>query len=139
MQKYEKFLYTNWLQATDIQEIEEKGQWISASARYIDYCGASHSRKIKIGDKVFECHDTITGNFNRARLRYKMPYLEYNLNKSKVTCDLFELRIRSSSSNVTLDINDSQAASFYMKLEPTKSGLICVNEPSTIITRITFK
>ena len=80
MPKIRKFLYTNWLQATDIQEIEEKGQWISASARYIDYCGASHSRKIKIGDKVFDCHDTITGNFNRARLRYKMPYLEYNLN-----------------------------------------------------------
>ena len=139
MPKIRKFLYSNWVNATDIEDIKEDGQWVSASARYVDYCGASHCRKIKISDKVFECHDIISGNFNSAKVHYKLPHLVYHLEDFKASCELFELSVQSSSSTVKFYMHESQVASHYMKMEPTKSAVIQVNEPSTIITRIAFE
>jgi len=117
MPKIGRFLYSNWLQASDVHDIHTIGSVQTFAAAYIDAQEHSHIRQVELGTGGLIIKDTVSGFENKAVLRWRLKPGHWVLDRDKqtISCEKLAIRVSSSVSIVRIEICQGWESLYYFK------------------------
>lgn len=94
MPRLGRFLYGDWLKATDIAFDSSANV---ARAAYTDRHGARHSREVRLEGRTLRVKDTLSGPFERAVLRWRLAPGEWALDGEGASDGKHRIRLTSTA------------------------------------------
>ena len=139
MPRISRFLFGDWPKTDAAQRAgtsPEGGQ--TASARYTDYKGATHERRITLQENLFICEDKVSGTASKATLRWRLPPGEWTIDGNTASSKTLSIRVECSDSYAAPKLARSQSSLYYLQKATSSSLEITVGVPSTISTKVSF-
>lgn len=138
MPRLSRFLYGNWLNAERVDYINTCNGKISASAAYRDYKGCFHSRKISLHDRSLICVDTVSGPFNKAKLRWRLLPGNWCKSGHKLSCDKFSIEIDKDAVPLEPKLDSTMESLYYRQKAEIPAATVEFYRPGTITTKVCF-
>ena len=79
MPRISRFLLGDWLKTRRLEALQESSSAVQFGAGYCDGQGASHFRRIRLGDAVLRVEDEVSGFTEKAVLRWRLAPGEWQL------------------------------------------------------------
>lgn len=138
MPRLGRFLFGKWVKAHNIRLVNNNKGYITASAAYIDFWGAEHTRKVKLGKSEFICEDVLAGSFMTGILRWRLAPLNWDLKEGSVFAEDYEISILKDGKKICPKLETTLESKYYLNKKRIPELSIKIYEPSTIITKINF-
>ncbi|SIT13861.1 Heparinase II/III N-terminus [Roseivivax lentus] len=138
MPRLSRFLFGDWLRASNVNLTLDNGTHPKATAGYTDGQGAKHLRSVSLSSNELVCKDEISGNFSGACLRWRLLPGEYELNGLSVKGDHLSLVMEVDGCTPRAKLDIAPESRHY--LEQTKIPVLelYLDAPSKITTRVFF-
>ena len=133
-----RFLFGNWLKSENIRLVSIENEELTAAAGYTDYVGAQHTRKIALSNDTLTCHDTISGTFQTATLRWRLAPDNWYYHGEEIKNENYSVSIDLNGTPVKPQYNQTLESRYYLKKSKIPEISINVDKPSIIITKIKF-
>jgi len=137
MPRYGRFLFGAWLKAKNVIGVHEENGTQISSASYTDSKGASHTRRVELGQNWMICTDDVKGFAESAVLKWRVPPGDWIL----VNGNFINNKIKIS---VTADVEkemciyNSIESRYYTLAEPITVLETVVKDTARIITKVVF-
>ena len=137
MPRYGRFLFGAWLKAKNVIGVHEENGTQISSASYTDSKGASHTRRVELGQNWMICTDDVKGFADSAVLKWRVPPGDWIL----VNGNFINNKIKIS---VTADVEkemciyNSIESRYYTLAEPITVLETVVKDTARIITKVVF-
>lgn len=138
MPRLGRFLFGDWLKAEAVELVRDDGVATSAAAAYTDAHGARHHRTITLSAGTLICQDMISGNFEEACLRWRLAPSEWRLEGDTVRSKTCSISIEIDSVSITPTLRTTMESRYYQLKADIPEVSIKVNQPSNVITKVTF-
>ena len=115
MPRLSRFLFGEWLKASDIMPVHEKNDAVSATAGYRDYQGAFHHRIVTLSTKTLKVKDTVSGFKHKAVLRWRLQPGDWILDKSGASNGDYRISLESSVPIVRMEITQGWESLYYLQ------------------------
>ena len=119
MPKLSRFLYGEWLQATQVSTastIDEDGcTEQSAEAQYVDWLGATHHREVSLQGNVIQIVDRCWGYERSAVLRWRLAPGNWVLDGNEANSDMASIRIDANQESRRLELVEGWESRYYMQ------------------------
>ena len=100
-------------------------------ARYTDYLGAWHQRKVSATDYGLHVRDEFGGFSKNAVLRWRLPDLQWQINAGTVRSSIASISVNSSASHQSILCQEKNSL-HYLKLEDVVVFKTTLSEPGTV-------
>jgi hypothetical protein len=135
MPRLGRFLLGEWIAAEQIGAIEQRQDgWQSWRGIYRDWKGHSHKRMISWKDHEWIVEDSITGNFEKAEIRFRLVPDQYKLGQDDVSSSWG--RIVISGADFYIDLEKGFESLYYQEKQPVETLII---RPVSGCNRITTR
>ena len=140
MPRVGRFLFGEWLRASDVEPVTLAAGRITAGAGYRDSFGARHHRRITLGEGEgeFACIDTIDGHFASAVLRWRLRPGEYRLDNSTLRGDGFELTVSGTGAPARLSLSSAPESLYYQCATDIPVLEVTCEGPAVLVTTLRF-
>jgi len=138
MPRLGRFLFGDWLNAEDVEEVHSTQNGLTASAGYRDGHGAQHHRRITLSEGHLTVTDRIGGQFERACLRWRLAPGDYTLDATGVTGGEVCLQITAEGAVPQLNLTRAAESRYYQNKDDVPVLEVTLDAPATVTTRITF-
>jgi len=143
MPRLGRFLFGNWLKVTNVSPISVQDDDVCCSASYLDFRGASHSRKINLSGSSLKVIDKVEGFKKKAVLRWRLSDNKWTLKHTEHGVELsndigFNMVVSSDISFTRANIVKGWRSLFYMKKELATILEIEMIDAGTITTNINW-
>ena len=138
MPRVGRFLFGGWLKADAIEPVYDDGVNVKSAAAYTDYRGARHHRSISLSDGSFICHDTITGNFEEACLRWRLAPGDFHVDGNIVKGEIYSVTIEFNGLPIVPVLATSVESRYYRQKIEIPEISVKVERPGTFVTKVTF-
>jgi len=132
-----RFLRGKWLEARDVEPLEEKKGLITFGAGYQDWKGAFHHRRITLTEGRMTVADRIGGFDETAVLRWRLAPGKWRLDGTTVHCNGYSLEVSASVPIERCQIVDGWESRYYMKKSALPVLEIEVSRSGQITTELT--
>lgn len=132
MPRISRFLAAEWLSCVYDQSITELNETQIFSASYSDWCGATHSRSLELSSKNLRVVDGLSGNYQKAVLRWRLCPGSWNIVDNHVSLGSITISITSNLEIKRFEIIKGLESRYYaqsvevpvLEIEIDKSKLI---------------
>lgn len=135
MPRLGRFLLGKWIAADQISAIEQQeGGWQRWRGAYRDWRGHSHQRMIMWKENEWIVEDSISGNFDKAEMRFRLMPDQYKLGEDSVSSSWGHIEI--SGTDFCIDLEKGFESLYYQEKQPVE---ILVIRPVKGCNRITTR
>lgn len=138
MPRLGRFLFGDWLKATDVRLAESVRGAVRASAGYRDSLGARHLRSLELGQDYLICRDQLGGSARRAVIRWRLRPGDWRLVGNRLQGENCSLTVEGDSRGVELHLAEGSESRFYLHRNSLPVLEIRARVPSRIETHLTF-
>jgi hypothetical protein len=138
MPRLGRFLFGEWLAASEVAPVKESDDGVSFAASYRDYEGALHHRHVSLGTESLDVEDVVAGFRSSAVVRWRLMPGDWRLDGSRARLGPFELEIRSSVPITRMELVRGWESRYYGSKTPLPVLEVEVNEPGSIWTRFAW-
>jgi Heparinase II/III-like protein/Heparinase II/III N-terminus len=136
MRRLSRFLWGDWLNAEDVHADLQRQ---CASASYVDYAGARHTRRIEMTSGILTCTDELSGKAKSAKIRWRLPPINWATEGLRTYSDALELRCSSPAIINSIELVAGSASLHYLEKTPCPVLEIQCDIPSNLTTEIRFQ
>jgi hypothetical protein len=117
MPKIGRFLYADWLQTSEIEEIRSVAGVQSFAAAYVDAEERRHKRQVELSDTKLVVKDTVSGFHKKAVLRWRlMPgKWVFDSDKQTVSCEMFSVTVSSNVPILRIELCQGWESLYYLQ------------------------
>lgn len=138
MPRLGRFLFSDWLQASDVEHVETAGERVTAAAGYADRRGATHHRKVALGDGEFVCKDEVRGRFATAVLRWRLAPGDYTIDGATLIGNGVEIGVEVNGMGAALSLTHAPESRCYQHEQPIPVLEVQLDRPATVTTTVQF-
>jgi len=138
MPRLSRFLFGDWLKSDSVERVRETNEVVSAAAGYRDYRKAHHHRALALTSTSLLCTDQISGNFQKACLRWRLAPGNWVVKNSILRSEHCEISIEIDGSAVTPILGHSEESRYYLKKSVIPVATVSVRNAATIVTKVIF-
>ncbi|MFG6531422.1 MULTISPECIES: alginate lyase family protein [unclassified Sulfitobacter] len=138
MPRLGRFLFGDWLKAEAVEPVLDDGVKAVAAAAYTDARGARHHRAITLSAGSLICRDTISGNFEVARLRWRLAPGEWHIEGDIVRNGAYSIAIEFDGVPVSPALGTTVESRYYLQKTEIPEISVKVSRPGTLVTKVTF-
>ena len=139
MPRISRFLFSEWPSGRLISFVSKKSL-ISASAKYSDYLGRSHERKVSIENRTWTITDNISCFSGFAVLRWRLCKANWKIEANQLISDKAIINIKvNKASTDSINLVKGYQSDFYNELSKIDVFEIILNKPCMIETTIKLK
>lgn len=139
MPRLSRFLFSDWIEADNIDPVADKVETVSAAASYTDSFGAQHRRHVSLAKNELICTDKISGVFQKACLRWRLQPDDWELSGNILRSDNLVIQIEQQGDlEMAVSIGTTQQSLYYQQVEDTPLLSVIVDRPTIIITKVIF-
>jgi len=132
-----RFLFGSWLRSHSVSFTSDE-DCVTATAGYTNDSGGQHCRELTLSDHEIVCQDTISGVFDTAVLQWRLAPLNWQKDGKVVQCDNYKIEMSIDGVAIGPDLQTIAESRYYQSQQEVPSLKLGVQQPATIITRITF-
>ncbi|MET3376947.1 hypothetical protein ABIC89_006027 [Variovorax boronicumulans] len=143
MPRLSRFLFGNWLKTQRLEPLSEDAQGAHYAAGYRDDQGASHRRRISLGDGSLRVQDAVAGFVRSAVLRWRLAPGSWELIRTPETVRLvnrhhgvFTLNVQASMTLVRCELVEGWESRHYLEKTPVPVLEIEIQQPGTLTTDV---
>lgn len=122
MPRLGRFLLGNWLRTSRLDPLREDGETVRFAAGYRDQQGASHLRRVCLGDEMLRVIDEVAGFRHQAVLRWRLGPGRWTLAGSRLTAGNQILEVQATMPIVRCQLVQGWESRHY--LEKTESPVL---------------
>lgn len=115
MPRLSRFLFGEWLKASNICPVHEQDGVVCASAAYSDYQGARHHRTVSLASNSLQVHDVVSGFRRKAVLRWRLRHSEWIIHNKSITNGQQRLTVEASAPVCRFEIVDGWESRYYLQ------------------------
>lgn len=138
MPRLGRFLFGDWLQADNIEPVQQRQRQLAAGASYTDSHGAHHSRSISIGPNALVCHDTISGSFKSACLRWRLAPGSWQVSGTNIRRGNLALSVEIDGTPTTPLLSKTAESRYFQQRTDAPMALVEIDRPATLTTTVSF-
>jgi hypothetical protein len=138
MPRLGRFLRGDWLKTETVEPVRQQGDEVTASASYTDGQGARHSRRLTIGPGRLVCHDTISGSFEAASLRWRLAPGDWHVEGTHLRHGNVSLSVEVDGKPVTSLLGTAPESRYFQQRSEVPLAMVDVDRPATLITKVSF-
>lgn len=139
MPKLSRFLFSEWPSGRLISFTSKKLR-MSTSAKYSDYLGRSHERKVSIENRTWTITDNISCFSGFAVLRWRLCKANWKIEANQLISDKAIINIKvNKASTDSINLVKGYQSDFYNELSKIDVFEIILNKPCMIETTIKLK
>lgn len=138
MPRLSRFLYGAWLKPLLIGVVDEDKNHSACSASYIDFKGAGHERLVSLKNNEIEVSDHISGKFDKAILRWRLPMEDWLLEGNTLSAGNLSLKTESDKDISRLELVRGYESRFYLEKSSLTVLEVEVSQPCNLITFVSF-
>jgi hypothetical protein len=138
MPRLSRFLFGEWLKTCCYQPITDTHKGKEVLAGYRDYKGASHTRKVVLGNRQLCVEDEISGFSDTAILRWRLEPGKWDLNGQRLLCNGTVIEVVTSMPVIRFEIVIGWESRYYDQKTELPVLEIEVAEPGRLTTEITW-
>jgi hypothetical protein len=136
MPRLGRFLFGDWLKAEAVDPVN--GGLRDVAAAYEDRQHAQHHRHVSLSSSQLVCTDTLSGNFQKACLRWRLSPRNWKLEGQSVFDNGIELNIQSTLQPLPISLIIAPESRYYLQKTCIPVIQVLVDQPTVIITRVSF-
>jgi hypothetical protein len=130
MPRLSRFLFGHWLKTRKMQFMG--GQRPTAIAAYTDHCNASHQRKVELLPYCLRVEDQLSGRWQKAVLRWRLPPREWVLAGNVLSCEEHRLTIAASVPVYSIRLEKGWESRFYLSKQEVSVLEVEIHTPGII-------
>lgn len=144
MPRLSRFLLGDWLKADRVGKLEQDAGGACFMAGYCDGQGASHMRRVTLGDGRLQVDDEIGGNFSTAVLRWRLAPGDWRLSRDGRGITLVNavteqtLTLRASMAVARCDIVEGWESRHYLEKTAVPVFEVQVHRAGTLTTEVSW-
>ncbi len=139
MPRLSRFLFGEWLKADTVDPVATGNATISAAAAYTDSKNARHKRHVTLSANSLTCTDTISGTFQNACMRWRLPTGNWELAGQTLRSDDLIIEIeQQSDAKMSISLGKTRQSRYYHHVDEAPLLSVMLDRPTTIITKVTF-
>ena len=138
MPRLGRFLFGAWLEADDVVPVTDESITAQAAAGYTDAMGARHHRAITLSENGLTCHDTISGNFRIACLRWRLAPSEWEFDGNVIRDGTCSIAIEVDGSPIRPTLSTALESRYYQQKEEIAEVLVTTSRPGKLVTNVNF-
>ena len=138
MPRLGRFLFGDWIKAEAVECVSESGNAIAAAAAYTNQVGENHHRKVVVDVSGMTCIDRISGNFDKACLRWRLEPAPWRLDGNTLLGGSFKLTVESDTDQINPVLGTTRESRYYQTCEEVPLLSVSFERPTTITTRVFF-
>lgn len=138
MPRLGRFLFGDWVKSEAVECVSKSGNAITAAAAYTDQLGAHHHRKVEIDASGMTCIDRISGNFDKACLRWRLEPENWRLDGNTLLGGSFNLTVEADKAQISPILGTTRESRYYQACEEMPLLSVSFDRPTTITTRVFF-
>ncbi|KQX94902.1 heparinase [Variovorax sp. Root473] len=143
MPRLSRFLFGNWLKTQWLEPLSEDAVGAHYAAGYRDDQGASHRRRISLGNGSLRVQDEVAGFMHRAVLRWRLAPGSWELIRTPETVHLVNrhdgvitLNVQASMVLVRCELVEGWESRHYLEKTPVPVLEIEIQQPGTLTTDV---
>lgn len=144
MPRLSRFLLGDWLRTEQLEPLQVTQSEVRAGAGYRDAAGASHHRRVALGDGVLHVNDRLQGFARRAVLRWRLAPGDWRLERATeteagpghrlVNPNGHVLTVRSTAPIARCEIVQGWESLHYLEKTPVPVLELEITQPGTLTT-----
>jgi hypothetical protein len=138
MPRLSRFLFGEWLKTCRYQPITDTPEGKVVLAGYRDYKGASHTRKVVLGNRQLRIEDEISGFSDAAILRWRLEPGKWDLNGQRLLGNGTVIEVVTSMPVIRFELVIGWESRYYDQKTELPVLEIEVAEPGRLTTEITW-
>lgn len=138
MPRLGRFLFGDWLKAEAVEPVLDDGVKASAAAEYTDAGSARHHRAVTLSAGAMTCMDTISGNFEKACLRWRLAPGDWHIEGNIVRNGTYSIAIEFDGVPVSPSLSSTVESRCYQQKTEILEVSIKVSRPGKLITKVIF-
>jgi len=138
MPRLGRFLFGDWLETAMVVPAAETPEGLVFEAAYRDRQGASHRRRVLLGDSL-RVSDEVAGFSNKAVLRWRLAPGAWRLEGELVTDGTHALRIICSEAPVRIEIIEGWESRYYMEKSTVPVLEVELDRAAVITTEVSWQ
>lgn len=138
MPRLGRFLFGDWLGSEKVMPVCDMSGIIHAAAGYKDARGNRHHRSLKLRIDGLICEDNISGSFNCACLRWRLPVGEWYIEEDIIRNGQQSISIEFDGAPVTPSIGSTFESRYYFQKTEVLEVSVTVKRPGKIVTKVNF-
>jgi len=137
MPRYSRFLFGSWLSARQIVPVTQTSEAIQATAGYVDYAGASHTRSVSVLPAGIVVEDYIADFQAKAILRWRLYPGDWQLCGYTATNGVMSLQLTADVDIESMRLVDGQESRYYLDKHSIPVLEIECLHPGKLTTHVT--
>lgn len=138
MPRLGRFLFGDWLKAEAVEPVWDDGVKVSATAAYTDARGARHRRAITLGADALICQDTLSGDFEEARLRWRLAAGDWRVEETVVRNGNYAITFEIDGVPIPPTLSTTLESRYYQQKAEIPELSVKVTGPASIVTKVHF-
>lgn len=134
MPRLGRFLLGDWLKTSRMEPLREDAAAASFAAGYRDSQGASHLRRVSLGDAHLRVVDEVAGVARKAVLRWRLAPGRWTLEGCRLTDGVQTLAVQASMPIVRCELVEGWESRHYLEKTPLPVLEIEVQQAGTLTT-----
>lgn len=138
MRRISRFLVSDWIAMDHVSEIQRRGRYVSWSASYTDYAGATHHRSIAATDAEWTVEDTVCGFKDHAVIRWRLAPENWRFEGNSLQSAVASISVESDHP-FEIRLVSGRESRYYMQVNEIPVLEITTRKPGSYRTRITWR
>lgn len=138
MPRLGRFLFGDWLKAEAVEPVLNDSDKVCAAAAYTDARGARHRREITLVANALICRDTVSGNFEEARLRWRLAPGDWRVEETVVLNGNYAITVEIDGVPIPPTLSTTLESRYYQQKVEIPELSVKVTRPASIVTKVHF-
>jgi hypothetical protein len=135
MPRLSRFLFGQWLRCADLVFNAEERVVV---ASYLDHCGATHRREVRLEASRCVVTDTVGGFARSAVLRWRLMPAAWVATDDGLRSDAMRIAVLSQGTVTRHELVEGQDSRHYARMAPVPVLEVEVTSPATLVTELTW-
>ncbi len=138
MPRLGRFLFGDWLKATEVVPVTDAGEAVTAAAAYRDRQGASHRRQVWLTATQLRVEDAVSGFQERAVLRWRLSPGDWRLDGDGARRGDDTLRVTADVPIVRMELTEGWESRYYLQRAPVPVLEVEIRRPGRLSSEYRF-
>lgn len=138
MPRLGRFLFGDWLKAEAVEPVLNDSVKVCAAAAYTDARGARHRREITLVANALICRDTVSGNFEEARLRWRLAPGDWRVEETVVLNGNYAITVEIDGVPIPPTLSTTLESRYYRQKAEIPELSVKVTRPASVVTKVHF-
>ena len=134
MPRLGRFLWGDWLRTSGVEDLADDGAGQRFAVAYRDAQGASHRRRVRLGESSLCVEDEVAGFAQRAVLRWRLAPGAWILEGGCLTNGAHTLTVQGSMPILRCELTEGWESRHYLERTPTPVLEIEIQQAGTLTT-----